>query len=271
MTDKIFLTKSRYAAGLQCLRRLWLNVYQPAHREEPESGSTEEIGLEIGRAAHRLFPGGFLIEEAPWEHPKAVVHTTTLMAERSVPAIFEAAFEHSGVRIRVDVLERLPRGHWGLREVKSSGEVKEHYYDDVAVQLHVLRGAGVRISSIEILRVNKKYVRSQSGISWPKFFDRVDAKRETKRRLAGINARLRKQFRCLSRTQAPKVEPDGHCHSPHSCEHWGSCTASKPPDWVFYMPRLSAARSAELKELEVGIDIGNPGRFSPFPTAGNHP
>lgn len=53
---------------------------------------------------------------------KAVTRTAALMADRSVPAIFEAAFEHSGMRVRVDILERLPRGYWGMREVKSSGE-----------------------------------------------------------------------------------------------------------------------------------------------------
>jgi hypothetical protein len=251
MPRRIYLTKSRYTAGLQCLRRLWLDVHEPADWEEPASGSVEDIGLEIGRMAHCLFPGGVLVEEAPWEHAKAVTRTATLMADRSVPAIFEAAFEHSGVRIRVDVLERLPRGYWGLREVKSSGEIKEHHYDDAAVQVHVLRGAGVRVSSIEILHVNKKYIRGQNGISWPKFFTRVDVKRETKKRLADIEARLRKQLRCLLRTQAPKIEPDAHCHSPYSCEHWGDCTASKPADWVFYMPHLSAVRCAQLKALGV--------------------
>jgi hypothetical protein len=162
--------------------------------------------------AHLLFPGGVLIDEKPWEHTKALASTAALMADRSVPAIFEAAFEHAGVRIRVDVLERLPHGYWGLREVKSSGEVKEHHYDDVAVQLHALRGAGVRISSVEILHVNKKYVRGENDVSLPKFFSRVDVKRETKKRLAGIERRLRRQLRCLSRTEAPKVEPDDHCH-----------------------------------------------------------
>ena len=163
MPSAVYLTKSRYTAGLQCLRRLWLNVHEPAEWDEPEFGSSKDIGLEIGRMAHLLFPGGVLVNEKPWEHAAAVVRTGALMADRSVPAIFEAAFEHSGMRVRVDVLERLPRGYWGMREVKSSGGVKEHHFDDVAVQFHVLRAAGVRLSSIDILHVNKDYVRGQAG------------------------------------------------------------------------------------------------------------
>jgi len=251
MSNAVYLTKSRYTAGLQCLLRLWLNVHEPADWEEPILGSVEDVGLEIGRMAHLLFPGGVLVEEKPWEHAEAVARTAALMADRSVPAIFEAAFEHSGVRVRVDVLERLPRGYWGMREVKSGGEVKEHYYDDVAVQVHVLRNTGIRLSSAEILHVNKDYVRDQKEIFWPKFFRRVEVKTEATKRLNGIETRLKKQFACLSRTEAPKIEPDAHCHAPYSCEHWGTCTASKPKDWVVHMPNLSAGRLAELQVLGV--------------------
>jgi hypothetical protein len=156
-------------------------------------GSTEDIGLEIGRIAHLLFRGCVLVEEQPWELAAAMARTAALMADPSVPAIFEAAFEHFSVRVRVDVLERLPRGYLGIREVKSSGEVKEHYYDDVAVQVHVLRSAGVRLSSVEILHVNKSYLRGQKGIFWPKFFRRVDVKTEARKRLRGMEGRLMKR------------------------------------------------------------------------------
>ena len=261
MSSAVYLSKSRYTAGLQCLRRLWFNVHEPADWEEPILGSAEDVGLEIGRMAHLLFPGGVLVEERPWEHAAAVARTAALMADRSVPAIFEAAFEHSGVRARLDVLERLPRGYWGLREVKSSGEVKEYYYDDIAVQVHVLRNMGVRLSSVQILHVNKDYVRGQKGVSWPKFFRRVEVKTEARSRLDGIQTRLKKQLACLSRPQAPKIEPDAHCHTPYSCEHWGQCTASKPTDWVFHMPNLSAGRRAELQELGVELISAIPDNF----------
>jgi hypothetical protein len=251
MTNRVHLTKSRYAAGLQCLRRLWLNVWEPAEWEEPESGSAEDVGLEIGRMARLLFPGGVLVEEKPWEHGAAVKRTAALMADRSVPAIFEAAFDHSGLRVRVDVLERLPRGYWGIREVKSAGEVKGHHYDDVAVQVHVLRGTGVRVSSVEIFHVNKDYKRGRKGISWPSFFRRVDVKAEAVDHLDGIEIRLNEQLACLSGSRAPKIEPDAHCHAPYTCEHWDRCTASKPADWVFYMPNFNAGRRAELQALGV--------------------
>ena len=81
MSNAVYLTKSRHTAGLQCLRRLWLNVHEPADWEEPESGSAENVGLEIGRMAHLLFPGGILVEEKPWEHAAAVARTARLLAD----------------------------------------------------------------------------------------------------------------------------------------------------------------------------------------------
>ena len=69
------------------------------------------------------------------------------------------AFEHDGTRIRVDVMERLAFGAWGLREVKSSSGLKDHYLDDIALQAFLLRGAGITVSSIELLHVNTAYVR----------------------------------------------------------------------------------------------------------------
>jgi hypothetical protein len=60
MSSKNYITKSRYTTGLQCMLRLWLNSHEPSGWEEPELGSVEDIGLEIARMAHRLFPGGVL-------------------------------------------------------------------------------------------------------------------------------------------------------------------------------------------------------------------
>src|SRR5262245_51525601 len=104
------LTKSRYIAGLQCLRRLWLLTRDPPPYEEPAAGSPLDFGREIGRKARLLFPGGVTIDAEPWEHASAVAETAALMNADHVPAIFEAAFEHGGIRIRVDVLERLTNG-----------------------------------------------------------------------------------------------------------------------------------------------------------------
>jgi hypothetical protein len=206
-----------------------------------------DIGQEIGRQAHLLFPGGVPIEEEPWRHAEAVARTVAMMIDERVPAIFEAAFEYDGIRIRVDVLERLAHGTWGLREVKSSSGPKDHYFDDIALQAFVLEGAGVAVSSIELFHVNAAYVRGPGGICWADFFARVDVHDAVAARLADLPSRLPAMRDCLGRVELPNAEPGSQCGSPYACEFWDRCTAKKPADWIFYLPHLPQVSASELK------------------------
>jgi hypothetical protein len=227
-------------------------VHEPPPHEEPAPGTPLAIGWEIGRKAHLLFPGGVEVTEEPWEHAQAVVRTTALMADVGVPAIFEAAFEYDGIRVRVDALERLSFGAWGLREVKSNGGLKNHYIDDIALQAYVLRGAGVALPSIGLLHVNTGYVRGASGIVWPEFFARLDVGDAVAAVLADLPGRLPAMRQCLDAGTLPAVEPGSQCRNPYPCEFWDRCTADKPADWISYMPYLARARAEDLKAL--GID-----------------
>lgn len=245
------LTKSRYLAGLQCPRRLWLIAHEPQPYEEPEPGSPMDVGQEIGRRAHLLFPGGILVDEEPWAHAEAAAQTAVLMSDARVPAIFEAAFEYDDIRVRVDVMERLHDGSWGLREVKSSGGLKDHYLDDIALQAHVIRRTGVAVSSIELLHVNTAYVRGPDGISWTDFFARIDVGGDVSARLIGLPSRLPAMRDSLTMASLPDAEPGRQCDSPYTCEFKDRCTADKPEDWIRYLPRLTSARASELKALGI--------------------
>ena len=248
-------------AGLQCLRRLWLQVHEPHEYEEPPAGSPLAVGHEIGRHAHRLFPGGVLVLEEPWQHSEAVARTAALMEDPAVPAIFEAAFTHDDIRVRVDVLERLPGG-WGLREVKSSTGVKDHYLDDVTLQMHVLEGAGVTVRSAELLHIDNTYVRGHGQVDWLAFFARADLGDVVRGRRGDLVAKLPPLRACLQLDAAPAVEPSGHCHAPYGCDFWDDCTADKPADWIALLPRLKPARQQELEALGIQAISAIPADFS---------
>ncbi len=258
------LTKSRYVAGLQCLRRLWLQVHEPRDYEEPAPGSPIDVGMEIGRKARLLFSGGVLVEQPPWQHADAVARTAALMRDPSVPAIFEAAFTHHDVRLPVDVLERRPDG-WGLLEVKSSGGVKDHHLDDTALQAYVLGAAGVPLRAIEVLHINMAYVRGRGEIDWPAFFARVDVSDGLADRMTDVPLRLPAMRDSLGRETLPHAEPGKQCSNPYACQFWNRCTEDKPADWVRYMPRLTAAQADRLDALGVSAISDIP---LDFPLAG---
>jgi hypothetical protein len=132
MSESLYLTKSNYVAGIQCPKLLWLKWHQKLPYEDAPLGSPQAVGTLVGLKAHHLFPGGVLIDEEPWEHAQAVKRTRVLVDDGRTPVIFEAAFEHDGVRIRVDVMER-DGLRWHVHEVKSSSGVKEKYIPDLAV------------------------------------------------------------------------------------------------------------------------------------------
>ena len=247
VTKTPYLTKSRFVAGLNCHKRLWLSFHEPAPYIEPEPGSIQAIGTEFGILAQNLFTEGVLVDQKPWEHAQAVQRTRDLMADPNVPAIFEGAFEHSGLRIRADLIERLENDNWALYEVKSSKQPKESHYWDLAVQAHVMSGAGLNVAKTVLIHVNGEYVRGPDGIDCDLLFTRTDLTQDLKDFLPGVPDQIEKFHQILSSPKVPEIEPGKHC--PGYCEFLDQCRAGKPKDWVIHLPNLRADKYQTLVEL----------------------
>ncbi len=239
--DRRHLTKSRFVAGLQCERRAWLQVHAPIPRAAPSPGSLLDLGRDIGILARHLFPGGVPVDAEPWAHEEACRRTQALLADPRVPAIFEAGFAADGIRVRVDVLERLPRGRWGLREVKMSTGVKDTHLDDLAIQLHVLRRCGLDVASAALVHIDDRYVRAASGLDLAALFKRAECAAALDARLTRVAASAADLLALLQRDVEPPADPSDHCFSPYACEYWARCTAGQPKDWVFHLPNARAA------------------------------
>src|ERR1700756_2048667 len=119
------LSKSRFVAGVQCLKRLYLQVYQPELGAQPDATSQAiiEQGHKVGMLARKLFPGGVALGN-DCGLSEAIRTTRELVAKRDIPAIFEGVFEHQNVLAKVDILHRRGDGRWRLVEVKSTTDVK---------------------------------------------------------------------------------------------------------------------------------------------------
>jgi hypothetical protein len=256
-----YLTKSRYIAGLQCPRRIWLQVNDPEPYGAPAPGSLLDTGNEIGVKARLLCPGGVLVTAAPWQHDEAARETTKLMADPSVPAIFEAAFEYDDIRIRVDILQRHGDGSWGVAEVKASTGLKDHYIDDIALQVHVLQELGIHVSSVELFHVNTGYVRGARGIEWNQFFARLDVFPGIVEAMSSLASNIDTIRDTLAMTTLPFAVPGAQCSTPYGCEFWDRCTQDMPEDWVKKLPRLSARQAQELEALGINSIAEIPADF----------
>ena len=242
----LYLTKSNYVAGLQCHKRLWLKWHQPLPYEEPPPGSPMAVGTSVGEKARLIFPGGVLIDEPPREHPEAIIRTQSLIENDQTTAIFEAAFEHNGVRVRVDILER-DGDRWHIHEVKSSSSVKASHISDLAVQVYVLLGSGINVASAGIMHVNKPYVREE-GLNWEQYFTREDLFDSLNEGLGDIPDTVATHFDVLNRDTAPDIAMTSSCKG---CDYWDFCREGKPEHWVATLPNFSSKKWAELTALNI--------------------
>ena len=150
------LSKTRFTAGLQCLKRLYLDWFSQ-DLADPVDLSQQALfnaGTEVGALARQCFPDGLLIEGFHNKHSRAMTSTEQALEDTLIPAIYEAALSFKGIMIRVDILSRNRDGTFDLVEVKSSTGVKPEHIPDVAIQLHVLEGSGVPIRKMFLLHVN---------------------------------------------------------------------------------------------------------------------
>ena len=91
----INLSKSKYLSGLQCQKRLWLEVNDP-DKATPLSEGQKLIfdrGTEVGILARERFPGGILIKLDLSNLANSVAETRKAIEEGET-LIFEGTFFH---------------------------------------------------------------------------------------------------------------------------------------------------------------------------------
>jgi hypothetical protein len=246
---KTNLSKSKHLAGLQCLKRLYLQCYQPelAGEIDEQRQAIFDQGTEVGVFAQKVFPSGVLLSEDYRHHKEAVSRTKQLIEDKSIPALFEAAFTFEDIYIRVDILERLSRNRWRMIEVKSSTGVKDYHLPDVAIQKYVLEQCGLTVSHACLMHLNRDYVYDGKHYQYDKLFTIEDLKEEIECIEQTLPEHLAQQWETLKHAHPPEIEPGLHCSNPFTCDFYAVCNAPFPEDWPGYLPRMGG-KVEELKE-----------------------
>jgi len=247
----ITISKSRYMAGVQCLKRLYLLVHQP----ELGSGKTAadfalmDQGRQVGKLAQRLFPGG--VEVRTGNPEEAIRITRELIANPDIPAILEGAFESDGVFVRVDILHRRRDRRWRLIEVKSSASMKDEHPEDVAIQYRVVSNCGLDVATCHLAHINRNYVYQGGNIDPWRFFRIRNLTREVTRLKTKLVFQLRSEFRVLEMPTVPDLPTGKHCLKPVVCEFFDYCNPPRPDDHIGYLPYLHASAVEELEEMGI--------------------
>ncbi len=253
------LSKSRFLAGLQCLKRLYLECYQ-RDLADPINASQQAIfdsGTAVGGLARQRFPGGILVEEPYFAHAQAVVSTQNLLSDTSVPALYEAAFAFEGVRTRVDILLRSGDGKFDLIEVKSTTSAKQEHIPDVAIQMFVVEGSGVHIRRAYVMHIDNTYVYQGGDHNVDELFSLRDVTEEARAYGRGeMFYSLAQMWESLERAETMNIGTGRHCTAPYLCPFFGHCHQGEPKHPIRDLPGLRQKNYGLLKDSGIE-DIGS--------------
>lgn len=143
------LSKSKLTTYRHCAKRLWLQVYRrDVGVIDPRTRQVFEAGHRIGELARLQVANGVLIDPDPRNLMAALAETRSALPLRR--PLFEPAFLHQGVVVRVDILQPDRNGTWRLVEVKNASGARPYHIHDAAAQTWVLTGCEVNLSGASI-------------------------------------------------------------------------------------------------------------------------
>jgi len=255
------LSKSKFLSGLQCHKRLYLEIHQPQLATPPDPGTQAilDMGTELGELARRRFAGGVLVTAGFRQREAALAQTAALLQDPTVPAIFEAALQHDGVLVRVDILERVSTENgeqraWRLIEVKSSTRVKDVHLADLAIQSQVLLGSGLTLAATCLMHIDTGYFYGGGEVDLTALFAIEDLSEVVATRRQEVPTQLAAMKAALLESVPPNIEPDHHCQSPYECPFWAYCTKEKPARWIYHLPGAKQAVSRLVQQGITTID-----------------
>ena len=216
------LTKSRVVSGLQCPKKLWLDVHQPIKQDL----HIFYIGNRFGEFARTHYgPGVDLTGNL--ETLSAIAHTQDALNSPEVLVIYEAAFLHDDTLVRVDVLIRHPAG-WEIVEVKSSTKLKDEHIKDASIQAYIAKACGINIVKIQIAHINNAFVY-QGNHNYDGFLIEVDITNQAEK-LGPLVPDWIASLKPFATTGAadPEVAMGEQCTKPYNCPYQARCGALIP-------------------------------------------
>ena len=227
MEERAFLSKSTFIRGLQCEKSLYLHKKRPYLRDRLSEEQLAKFarGHKLGVIARQLFPGG--VDLSPPSHFQmgAAIKKTAALISEGLPVLYEAAFQHQGVRVALDILVQ-EQGQWKGVEVKSSRAVSDTFLWDAALQYYVISGSGLPLEQFSIAYVLSDAIPGyvvEDPVDPHELFVMHDVLDEVRTRQQHV-AKLIGRFKEVSNmTKSPGIPVGPHCTDPYPCDFIGHC------------------------------------------------
>jgi hypothetical protein len=223
-----WLTKSRFMSGLQCPKRLWMEVNEPLAEPLPDSAAFMN-GRAVDRLVQTLQPGPVISRERGM--PAAIAETARVL-RGGVPAVlYQPAFRSGDLAVIADVLRSRERSIT-LTEVKSSTAVKPEHLPDAGFQAYVLRRCRVAVDRVLLAHVDSRFVLRQRG-DYDGLVIEQDITAEVEAALPEIEDAAARLLGVMASGRRPTVAMGPQCEQPYQCPFIGRCTQElgRRPDY----------------------------------------
>jgi hypothetical protein len=251
MRAPIALSKTKLLSLTRCRRKLWLETYSPELVAEPsaESAALLATGNAVGAIARQLYGRG-AGHTVGFERGlrAAIDQTRALVAAGGTAPIFEATFDHEGVNVRVDVLDR-SEDKPKIVEVKSSARVKDHHLDDCAIQAWALTNNGLAPRAVAVATLNPEFVYEGDG-RYDGLLVETDVTEAVQARLADVAGLVTAARSTLAELDEPAVPVGMQCGAPYGCEFYEHCA---PPPGKFPVLGLGGSKEKLFELMHSGF------------------
>lgn len=248
----MYLSKSDYLMGLDCIKALWLKKNRKELMPEYDEATlaTFDVGNQVQDLARDFYPNGVMVDAESWDVENGAKLTKEL--SQKYDTLYEAfAKLPNGCFCRIDVLVKNGKA-WDMIEIKSATQVKDYYIDDLAFQKYVFENAGYPIKRCKVLHLNSKYVR-HGALDIKQLFAEDDVTDEVNESFVGIEADIKDLLISQKATDEPEVLLHAGCSD---CPFYHYCGKDVPEYSIFDLLRADKAdafynntHSCEIKDL----------------------
>ena len=248
----MYLSKSDYLMGLDCIKALWLKKNRKEIMPEYDDATlaTFDIGNQVQDLARDFYPDGVMVEAESWDVENGSEITKKLSETHNV--LFEAfAKLPNGCFCRIDILVKNGDA-WDMIEIKSASSVKDYYIDDLAFQKYVFENAGYPVKRCKVLHLNNQYIR-HGELDIKQLFAEDDVTEAVLQKKSEVEMYVKGMLSYQTMPDEPEIPLHSSCSD---CPFYGYCGKDVPEYSIFDLLRADKAdefynntHSCEIKDL----------------------
>jgi len=212
------LTKTLILSGIQCEKKLWLDLNQEKQRKDK---AIFRAGNRFGNVVRNYYGKGLDLSDEK-DHKIALTKTNEAINSKNVSVIYEGAFLYEETYIRADVLIK-EGDHWTLLEAKSATKVKDINFFDVAIQTYIIKKSGLNLKFSKLIIINNEFVY-KGNQDYKNLIEEKDLTNDVLVKEKEINSLINK-FKPIKDKNCPNIEVGNQCKNPYPCEYLEKCSS----------------------------------------------